>query len=179
MGSEESKSEPETKPASRRSRAWGWFRDVSVVLVLAFAGSVVFGWLRAPDLPPMAPAFTLFDLDGERVSLEDFRGQKVVLNFWATWCTPCRAEVPMVSSFARSNPNVVVLGIAVDGSERKLRQAAADLGIDYRILRATPAVVKEYGASTVPTTVFVDENGAVDSVHVGLITSPQLWFATR
>lgn len=166
-------------PPPRRSRAWGWIRDVLIVLSLAFVGSVVFGWLRAPDLPANAPAFTLRDLDGAEVSLRDYRGRKVVLNFWATWCTPCRAEVPMVSSFARSNPEVAVVGVAVDGSVNNLRRAAADLGIDYQILRATPDVVKAYGASTVPTTVFVDEEGRVDSVHVGLITTPQLWFATR
>lgn len=164
---------------SKRSRVLRLVRELLLYLALAAVLSTVIGRLRAPELPEEAPPFTLRDLDGARVSLADFRGRKVVLNFWATWCAPCRVEIPAFSRFARNHPDIVVLGIAVDGEPDELARAARELGIDYRVLVGTPDVVRRYGASTVPTTVVVDEDGRVKNAHVGVMLDPQLWLATR
>ncbi len=160
-------------------RILGVLRDVVSALLIFALASTVLGWLRAPDLPDQAPGFTLKDLDGQEVDLADFRGQTVVLNFWATWCAPCRAEIPAFSSFARNNPDIPVLGIAVDGPVGKLKVAKRDMGIDYPVLVGDAATVQAYGASTLPTTVVVGPDGEVAAVHVGLMLPPQLWWATR
>lgn len=161
----------------RRILRWG--RDLLAAAAVFLVLSSVLGWLRAPDLPEEAPAFTLRDLDGHVVSLADYRGRTVVLNFWATWCGPCRAEIPAFSRFARKNPEIPVLGIAVDGSVGQLRRAKTDFGIDYPVLVGDADTVSAYGAHTLPTTVVVGPEGQVEAVHVGLMTPPQLWWATR
>lgn len=160
----------------RRILRWG--RDLLAAAAVFLLASTVLGWLRAPDLPDEAPAFVLPDLQGQAVSLEEFRGQTVVLNFWATWCGPCRVEIPAFSRFARNNPDIPVLGIAVDGSVGQLRRAKADFGIDYPVLVGDQDTTAAYGAYTLPTTVVVGPDGHVESVHVGLMTPPQLWWAT-
>lgn len=155
-----------------------WTRDIGLAVAFFFVASSAMSWLRAPDLPDEAPAFVLQDLSGQAVSLEQFRGQTVVLNFWATWCGPCRLEIPAFSSFANDHPDIPVLGIAVDGTVPQLKKAQRDLGIDYPVLVGDPATVKAYGAFTLPTTVVVGPDGSVEAVHVGVMTPPQLWWAT-
>ena len=102
-----------------------------------------------------------------------------MLNFWATWCGPCRTEIPWFSKFATENPDIVVLGIATDGTEDELRAASAQLGITYPVLRADSATQRAYGVNTIPTTVVVEPDGSVGTVHVGLMTGIQLELATR
>ncbi|MDP2310078.1 MAG: TlpA disulfide reductase family protein [Pseudomonadota bacterium] len=172
--------EPPSEPPSPLSRRAGRLvRELAITLGALLLLWVGFGWLRAPDLPRMAPDFDLADLDGGRHTLADLRGQTVVLNFWATWCGPCRMEVPGLSAFARAHPDIPVLGIAVDGEAGALRKAAAELGLDYLVLRADVATRTAYGVSTLPTTVIVRPDGTVRSAHTGLMLQPHLWWLTR
>lgn len=171
--------EPETPPEPKKRKLLRWGRDLLIMAALFALVSTVAGRLRAPDLPEQAPDFTLQTLEGEAVQLSALRGKTVVLNFWATWCAPCRVEIPMISRFARANPDIVVLGVAVDGKPDALRKKAAELGIDYTVLVGNPQVVRDYGASTVPTTFVVEPDGSVGPGHVGIIFEPQLWLMTR
>lgn len=159
--------------AGRTGLEWG---TTLVLIALVWVG---IGILRAPDLPEQAPGFTLPDLQNQPVSLSDFSGQKVVLNFWATWCGPCRMEIPAFSSFSDKNQDITVLGIAVDGSAAELRQASKKLGISYPVLIADEATKERYGVGTLPTTVIVEEDGTVGYAHTGLMLQPQLLWATR
>lgn len=176
---EESDEETDEVPQSRaqgigrRLLEWG---GTLLLIALAWVG---IGMLRAPDLPEQAPGFTLPDLQGQAVSLSDFEGQTVVLNFWATWCGPCRIEIPAFSSFADDNPDIPVLGIAVDGTTAELRRARSELGITYPVLIADAATKDSYGVTTLPTTVIVGEEGGVEYAHAGLMLGPQLVWATR
>lgn len=170
---------PPAEKVPARKRVFRIVRELLLFAALFAIVSTVAGRLRAPDLPEQAPAFTLQNLDGERVSLRDYRGRQVVLNFWATWCGPCRVEVPSFSSFAREHPEIPVLGIAVDGTPDELRRGAEELGIDYPVLVGDAATVRAYGASTVPTTVVVGPEGEVQATHVGVLLGPQLWLLTR
>jgi len=145
-----------------------------VVLIWHGLGS----W-RAPTLPEEAPGFVLKNLDGESVSLAAFEGKPVVLNFWATWCGPCRTEIPSFVEFSEENPDVVVLGVAVDGSAAELKAASARLGITYEVLIATPEIKAEYGVETLPTTVIIGPDGQVSAAHSGMMFGPQLAWATR
>ena len=154
-----------------------WLRDLGLLVVAFFVLSTLFGRLRAPDLEGEAPPLVLPSLSGETIDLKALRGQTVVLNFWATWCGPCRAEIPMLNAFARSNPDIPIFGVAVDGRASELRAAKERFGIQYPVLVGTRSVVKRYGATTVPTTVVIDADGQIKSAHVGLITTPQLELA--
>jgi len=169
----------EDEPRSRLQRVGRTAIEWSVTLALIALAWVGIGILRAPDLPDQAPGFTLPDLDGQQVSLADFSGQTVVLNFWATWCGPCRFEIPAFSEFADENPDIPVLGIAVDGTTPELRRASKELGITYPVLIADASTKASYGVETLPTTVVVGEDGAVRYAHAGLMLQPQLIWATR
>ncbi|MCB9777701.1 MAG: TlpA family protein disulfide reductase [Alphaproteobacteria bacterium] len=150
-----------------------------LLLMVVAAGAVVMivGRLRAPDLPDGAPDFELTDLDGKEWQLSELRGQPVVLNFWATWCGPCKLEIPAFSDFARENPDVVVLGLATDGREAELRAASKQLGIAYPVIRADAETIAAYGVDTLPTTVIIDADGQVHTAHTGIMLGPQLKLA--
>ena len=164
---------PWWRRAGRTAVEWG---TTLGLIALAWVG---IGMMRAPELPDQAPGFTLPDLQGETVALADFSGQTVVLNFWATWCGPCRMEIPAFSEFADTHPEIPVLGIAVDGTAPELRRASKELGITYPVLIADSATKAEYGVETLPTTVVVGADGAVRYAHAGLMLQPQLLWATR
>ncbi len=154
---------PRWRRAGRTLLEWG---GTLALIAVAWVG---IGMLRAPDLPGQAPGFTL----------PDFSGQTVVLNFWATWCGPCRMEIPAFSDFATTHPEIPVLGIAVDGSAAELRRASESLGITYPVLIADGPTKASYGVETLPTTVIVGPDGAVRHAHAGLMLQPQLLWATR
>ncbi|MCB9758412.1 MAG: TlpA family protein disulfide reductase [Alphaproteobacteria bacterium] len=157
-----------------------YLRDWGLSILAAVVVFFAIGYLRpGPDLPPVAPDFTLASLDGDPVQLSALRGQTVVLNFWAPWCGPCRQEIPAFSAFAREHPEIPVYGVATDGTPASLRASALDLGIDYPVLVADRATVGAYDISTIPTTVVVGPDGAVRDVHVGVMMGWQLDLATR
>lgn len=119
------------------------------------------------------PPFTLGAADGRRVSAEDFDGQVMLINFWATWCAPCRDEMPMLNEVqAELGPaGLAIVGIALDDVARA-RGFAAELGIDYTILLGAGDVMTTslaYGnqAGLLPYTVLVDREGVVRWVYLG------------
>jgi thiol-disulfide isomerase/thioredoxin len=134
---------------------------------------------RGPDVQVgeggTAPGFVLVSTDGRSVTLEDYRGKPVLLNFWAEWCAPCKAEIPALNRFAKVHPEVAVLGIAVDsGNLEAVTGHAERLGIRYPVVRGTGSVQRAYGVKTLPTSFLVSADGLLDKTHVGLITRPQL-----
>jgi thiol-disulfide isomerase/thioredoxin len=166
------------EPGGRWRTAARWARDLLVLAVVALVGGRAIGWLRAPSLPESAPPFELRDVAGQAVSLSDFEGQTVVLNFWATWCGPCRLETPAFDRFARAHPDVVVLGIAADGPAGKVRKVAEELGATYPILMGDPATLAAYDVGLYPTTVVVGPDGTIRTAHAGLMFRAQLAWAT-
>lgn len=152
-----------------------WLISIGVALLVWFAISQT----RNPDLPEQAPDFDLVQVDGGRVQLSALRGRTVVLNFWATWCGPCRSEIPAFSRFAQANPDIAVLGIATDGTPAELVEASKNLGITYPVLRTDAATYKAYDISVIPTTVIVGPDGQVQDVHVGAMSAADLEQATR
>jgi peroxiredoxin len=135
---------------------------------ILFMLAVGFGWeyfLPKPDLPEFAPDFSLVDLDGKTHRLESYRGQPVVLNFWASWCGPCVSEIPAFSKFSQEHPEVPVLGLSTDRTRAAAQGAVDRLGIPYPVLMAG-RIASVYDISTLPTTIVVDAEGRVASVHV-------------
>ncbi len=111
-----------------------------------------------------APDFALTDINGRKYKLRDFRGQPVVLNIWATWCPPCRSEIPDIIEFARDNEGVVaVVSISVDEPGTDVAAFADEFGINYPILMDDGEAANKYiGAQPgIPQTYFIDGGGVV------------------
>jgi cytochrome c biogenesis protein CcmG/thiol:disulfide interchange protein DsbE len=111
----------------------------------------------------MAPAFTLTDLTGKSVSLADFKGKVVVLDFWATWCPPCRKEIPDFISIQGEYGarGVQVVGVALDEMP-KVQAFVRDNGMNYPVLMGNDDVVARYGGiEGIPTTFIIDRKGKI------------------
>ncbi|MCS6773846.1 MAG: redoxin domain-containing protein [Thermoflexales bacterium] len=125
----------------------------------------------------VAPDFTLPDLDGRPVSLSQFRGKVVALNFWASWCPSCRAEARDFGEFARlyRDRGVVVVGVNLREGVEGVRAFAQANGMDYPLLLdAEGSVGALYEVVGIPTTLFLDAAGEVKARHVGILTLVQL-----
>lgn len=150
--------------------------DWAVAIVVAVA--VIFGaslYERAATPSGAAPALALPDLDGKTVELASMTGKLVVVNFWGSWCGPCRAEIPEVAKFAKEHPEVPVLGVAVNsGNAATLRDVSPKLGINYPVLVADSATVDRWGVDVFPTTFIIDETGAIKSVTRGSLSRGDL-----
>ncbi len=123
---------------------------------------------------PDAPAFSLTDLQGKEVSLGDFKGKVVFLNFWATWCPPCRREIPAFIELVEKykDDGFIVLGVAVDPREfqgvDKVKPFAEQMGINYPVLYDSKGVSQLYGGiRSIPTTFVINREGKVVGRIVG------------
>jgi peroxiredoxin len=134
-----------------------------------------------PSLPPMpqtpqagsaAPDFTLPDMKGKEFQLSSFKGKAVVIDFWATWCEPCKIEMPwLVDLQKKYGPQgLQILGVAMDDADEQTIQAFAHkMGVNYPVLKGTEAVADLYGGlDGLPATFFVDRSGKIVDVAVGL-----------
>lgn len=147
-------------------------------LVLALAALPLVACVAedSPQAAP-APAFTLPNLAGEPVALSDFAGHTVVMDFWATWCVPCRFQIPVLNEFYRSlgEGDVVVLGVAVDaGGREAVAPFAEENGIEYPVLLGSESLARDYGVPGFPALVVVDAEGRLDSMHLGVIDPEDL-----
>ena len=114
------------------------------------------------------PDFTLNTLDGRRVSLSDFRGRPVLINFWATYCVPCRTEMPLIETMATAHPKVVVLLVDELDDGGAARQFVSDLKIFSTVLYdGDGRVGGAYGISGLPTTLFVRGDATIEGRYVG------------
>jgi len=142
----------------------------------------------APLIGKPAPGFTLEDLNGKKVSLADFKGKAVLINFWATWCAPCRVETPWLielrSRYAAQGLEVV--GISLDdinrhdaeklGAEkRQIARFVQQMQIPYPVLIDGDTVSQPYGGlDALPASFYVDRNGTVVAAQVGVTTKDEM-----
>lgn len=135
---------------------------------------------RRPEPPrPGAVAFdfTLPDLQGQDVSLSQFRGKRVVLNFWATWCGPCQFEIPVLARAYKEYRDQGLEIVAVNLREHpdRVTRFVANAGMTFPVLLdANGQVAQSYFIRGIPTSVFVDEEGVIQAVHVGVLTESML-----
>jgi cytochrome c biogenesis protein CcmG, thiol:disulfide interchange protein DsbE len=125
-----------------------------------------------------APAFNLTTLDGDSVSLDSLRGQVVLVNFWASWCPPCRIEMPGFERVyrARRDEGFVIVGIATDRHAiTEIRDFVRRHDINYPILLADRAVIQEYGGvRALPESFLIDREGRIRHRVVGYFAEPAL-----
>jgi peroxiredoxin len=130
--------------------------------------------LKDPAKRNPAPDFTLRDSNGKTVRLADYRGQVVLLNFWATWCGPCKAEIPWFIEFQKSfkDKGFTVLGVALDDDGwDSVKPYLEHKQMNYPVVLGSPQVEAAYGGiESVPTSFVIDRQGRIASVHIGLIT---------
>jgi peroxiredoxin len=124
------------------------------------------------------PAFALTTLGGEQVSRESLRGQVVLVNFWATWCPPCRVEMPGFQKVyeEKRDRGFTILGIATDvGGSRTVADFLAERGITYPVAMATGKVMRDFGgANMLPTSYLIDRQGRIRNEVRGVFTSVAL-----
>lgn len=122
-----------------------------------------------------APDFELARFDGGTLRLSDLRGRPVVLNFWASWCQPCRDEAPLLEATARARPDVVFIGINIQDKRPDAEAYLAQFGISYpNVLDASGAVSIDYGVSGIPETFFIDRTGRIAKKWIGPLNQSQL-----
>jgi peroxiredoxin len=135
--------------------------------------------VRAASVKPgterkKAPPFTLKDADGKTVSLADYKGKVVLLNFWATWCGPCKIEIPWFADFEQKykDKGFAVVGVSMDEEGwGVVKPYIAEKKINYRMLLGNDSVGTLYGGvDSLPTTFLIDREGNIAATHIGLIS---------
>ena len=125
----------------------------------------------APDRGTVAPDFTLVTLDGKNVRLTDYRGQVVFLNFWATWCPPCRREMPSMEKLHKlmKGYDFVILAVNIDKKTTyHVQSFIKKEGYSFPVLHdVTKEVASNYAVGSIPTTLIIDKNGVIASRLIG------------
>jgi thiol-disulfide isomerase/thioredoxin len=158
-----------------------WWKRVAILLALGLAlaacGGAGGGVPEGISEGRRGPDFSLEALGGGEVTLSDHRGDVVLINFWATWCAPCRAEIPAIEAVhqARQNDGFVVLGVNYQESRDVVEPFARELAISYPVLLdESGRVMETYRAIGLPMSILVDREGIIQVRHAGVLTESQL-----
>lgn len=124
-----------------------------------------------------APDFILNDINGKAVKLSDFKDKVVILNFWATWCPPCIAEIPEFVKFYSTyrEKGVEIIGVAVSSSMEEVKKMVSDKKINYTVCISDRKIEELYGGIRfVPTTFIIDRSGNIHQKKIGAISEKEL-----
>lgn len=128
----------------------------------------------APQPEDAAPDFSVRTLDGSTFTLADHLaadGRPLFLNLWATWCGPCRAEMPILQAASEAHPEVRFVGVAIEDSEGSVADFVAEIGVTYDIGLDDDNVVRDaYPTLGMPTTFLIDPDGSIAKTHIGIVT---------
>jgi len=180
---------PDLRPAAPERNSGR--RDPVILIVVAIVISIllVLGIKKAHHSPvPLTPAgkltgqpapdFALQSLDGKTVKLSDFRGKAVLLNFWATWCEPCKIEMPWFVDFEKKygSQGLEVLGVAMDdASPSEISSFAQKLGVNYPVLIGKEEVGGQYGGiEYLPSTFYISRDGKILDHVFGLVSRSEI-----
>jgi peroxiredoxin len=160
------------------------FFRVKVILACASVAAAVFAFdqptLRTALLPDKerkpAPSFNLDDAAGNTAQLGDYRGKVVVLDFWATWCTGCKQEIPWFSQFEEtySKKGLAVVGVSLDDKGwTVVKPFLAETHVRYRMVLGNDAMAQQYGIETMPDTFLIDRRGRIAAAYRGGLVDRQ------
>jgi thiol-disulfide isomerase/thioredoxin len=149
------------------------------VLAVSFMALLFFGCTNKGEQASAdaAPDFALQDMNGKTVSLSSFKGKVVIIDFWATWCPPCRAAIPGLERLYRvyNSKGLVVLGISVDqGGWDLVKEFETGLGVTYPVLKGTDEVSVKYLVRTIPMLVITGRDGKVRKRFIGVMNEEDL-----
>jgi cytochrome c biogenesis protein CcmG/thiol:disulfide interchange protein DsbE len=182
-GVESKGADSKTESATTDDRAPGtpWRRLVLTALIVGpILGLLAFGFTRdaryitSPLLAKQAAPFTVTLFDGSKLSLDDLRGKAVFLNFWASWCPPCRAEARDLEAAWRKvkDRNVVFLGVALQDTDQASREFLREFEVTYPNGRDESGKIGvDYGTWGIPESFFIDPDGRITYKHVGGISA--------
>ncbi|HHI92485.1 MAG TPA: TlpA family protein disulfide reductase [Gammaproteobacteria bacterium] len=149
------------------------FRNIVKNMVVLLAAGMLFSTsVQADVVGSTAPDFTLKSRSGENVKLSELRGEVVMINFWASWCAPCRQEMPLLEDIYKkySDLGFVLLGVNVEEDSSKAADLLREIPVSFPILYDnTNEVTKLYKVVAMPSTVMVDRNGTVRYLHRGYL----------
>ena len=146
-------------------------RSTALALAILIMGTPVVG--QSSAAVRLAPPFAVRSLEGKTFRMADFRGRPVVLDFWATWCAPCRASMPHLDTLQQrfQSEGLVIIGLSVDESgTQAVKRFAQRLGVGFRLAMADDQVLDQYGPiRLLPTTFFINRRGEIVRRVVGQI----------
>lgn len=132
----------------------------------------------APRIGSEAPDFSLKDVDGKEIKLSALRGRPVMLNFWATWCPPCRSEIPAIVELYKSTHKVgayEILGIATQSDSQTIKAFAQEFSMTFPIVQDVDSrTTSLYHVLPIPTTFFIDKEGIIRDMHIGIVDRPKM-----
>ncbi len=131
----------------------------------------------AQEKQKKAPDFSLKTVNNEVLKLSDYKGKTIILNFFATWCPPCKMEIPDFVKFYNENKNkgIVVIGICVNSKEQDIKKLIEEYKINYPVCISDRKVESAYGGiNAVPTTFIIDKNGNIITKQIGMMKEEQL-----
>jgi len=129
--------------------------------------------IRFANNPEPAPGIVIHELSGKITTMDDLKGKVVLVNFWATWCPPCRIEIPeLIKLQEQHRDRLQVIGISEDEDPEQVQEFVKKTGINYPVVMATPELIAAYGGvPALPTTFVVDTEGRVVQRHLGLLSA--------
>jgi len=153
-------------------------KPLKIMLIITLASVLTMGFAMAgcssnstaPTVGNLAPNFQLDNLEGESVSLSDFRGKPVMLNFWATWCPPCVSEMPYIQQMYEEwrDKGLILLVIHMGGSPSQVKEFLQSHNLSLPVLLdINQDVAQKYGIQYIPTTFFIDKDGIIQEKIIG------------
>jgi thiol-disulfide isomerase/thioredoxin len=147
---------------------------LAIILALGLVASGCPGEAPAPEVGKQAPDFELDTLDGQTVVLSQLKGRLVLVNFWATWCGPCRHEMPFLQQLYEDWPGseLVLLAVNVGEGSSDVSQFLQSYGFSFPVLLDGQATIAQrYNVMGIPTTFFIDKEGVIQNIKVGTFQS--------
>lgn len=147
-----------------------WVTGLSLLLLCSVSSAAAAPWEIDELMGKDAPQFTLSTMQGSRVSLSSLRGKVILLNFWATWCTSCKMEMPSFNNFSKAykDRGLVVVGVAMDKSKQDVQNYLSKAPVEFPVLLDSDlSVSKTYRIFAFPTTFLIDRNGVLKEKYIG------------